>query len=326
MMTTLTENIKNKRKEKGWTQRELADALGISDKTVSRWESGVQVPDAMIIPDVARLLDTTVSELYGETRKEETVNQNDGTIKPVNLLINKRRTVIFKIISVTGLVILILITMLLCNLDIFRGSIDPYNESVRNVFFYILGGAAVALIINKMLFMLYYQKKDRFQPIYLKTDITFSAPVMSIFCAVILMIFPFMHSVHFSLWYVAAGYLICIGCIFVMIEMKRDLRKAGVSVGKAVSIISLILAGVTVLAFFGAAAGLYFAMPTHEILVTEQGVYTESIPDNLQQTVSYIRNTDYLHYSYYVFLISSVPFLAALMMNLIELMIKKEEL
>ena len=111
-----------------------------------------------------------------------------------------------------------------------------------------------------------------------------------------------------------------------MIEMKRDLRKAGVSVGKAVSIISLILAGVTVLAFFGAAAGLYFAMPTHEILVTEQGVYTESIPDNLQQTVSYIRNTDYLHYSYYVFLISSVPFLAALMMNLIELMIKKEEL
>lgn len=330
MMTTLTENIKNKRKEKGMTQRELADALGISDKTVSRWESGVQVPDALILPDVARLLGTTVSALYGESGGEEKSEnftdigeKNEQSSKP---LINKRRITVFKIISVAGMTVLILATMLLCNLDIFRGSIDPYNEGVRNVYFGVFGFAAVILIINKMLFMLYYQKKDRFQPIYLKTDISFSAPAMMIFCAVTLLILPFLLSITFSLWYVAAVYLICIGCIFVMIGMKRDLRKAGVSVGKAVSIVSLILAGVTVLAFFGAAAGLYFAMPTQEILVTEEGIYTESIPENLRQTVSYIRSTDYLHYSYFVFLFSSVPLLGTLLMNLIELMIKKDKL
>ena len=38
---TLNERIKNLRKEKGWTQLQLAEKLNVTDKAVSKWEVGV---------------------------------------------------------------------------------------------------------------------------------------------------------------------------------------------------------------------------------------------------------------------------------------------
>ncbi len=35
------EFIQRSRKEKGWTQKELAEQIGVSDKTISKWENGV---------------------------------------------------------------------------------------------------------------------------------------------------------------------------------------------------------------------------------------------------------------------------------------------
>ena len=51
------------RREKGYTQKEMAEKLFISDKAVSKWETGASVPDtAMLIP-LAELLGVTVTEL-----------------------------------------------------------------------------------------------------------------------------------------------------------------------------------------------------------------------------------------------------------------------
>ena len=51
------------RREKGYTQKEMAEKLYISDKAVSKWETGASVPDtAMLIP-LAELLGVTVTEL-----------------------------------------------------------------------------------------------------------------------------------------------------------------------------------------------------------------------------------------------------------------------
>lgn len=55
------------RKNKGFTQGELGSYLGVTNKTVSRWETGNYMPDISIIPELCRLLDVTVNELlYGE--------------------------------------------------------------------------------------------------------------------------------------------------------------------------------------------------------------------------------------------------------------------
>lgn len=55
--------IQTRRKEKELTQRQLADLLGISDKTISKWETGKGMPDLTLIPQICRILEINVNEL-----------------------------------------------------------------------------------------------------------------------------------------------------------------------------------------------------------------------------------------------------------------------
>lgn len=51
------------RKEKGYTQKELAAQLFISDKAVSKWETGVSIPDTALLIPLSDLLEVSVTEL-----------------------------------------------------------------------------------------------------------------------------------------------------------------------------------------------------------------------------------------------------------------------
>lgn len=63
---TLGEQLKHYRKEKQLTQKQLADQLFVSDKTISKWEMGKGYPDVQSLPQIARLLNTTVDDLLNE--------------------------------------------------------------------------------------------------------------------------------------------------------------------------------------------------------------------------------------------------------------------
>ena len=63
----LSENIKKLRKAKGLSQEELAIKLNVVRQTVSKWENGLSVPDSALLISLAEELDTSVSELLGET-------------------------------------------------------------------------------------------------------------------------------------------------------------------------------------------------------------------------------------------------------------------
>ena len=58
------EKITAKRKEKGLTQQELADHLGVSKPAVSKWESSQSYPDITLIPTIASYFDISVDELF----------------------------------------------------------------------------------------------------------------------------------------------------------------------------------------------------------------------------------------------------------------------
>lgn len=58
------------RKEQGLTQKELAEKLFISDKAVSKWETGYSIPDTTLLVPLAEILDVTVTELL-ECRRGE---------------------------------------------------------------------------------------------------------------------------------------------------------------------------------------------------------------------------------------------------------------
>lgn len=55
--------IAERRKHKKLTQEQLAEKLGVSSKSISRWENNVTMPDLSLVPIVASELDVQVSEL-----------------------------------------------------------------------------------------------------------------------------------------------------------------------------------------------------------------------------------------------------------------------
>ena len=62
----LSDNIKNLRKQKGYTQETLAQALNIVRQTVSKWEKGYSVPDADMLEKLSEVLEVPVSDLLGK--------------------------------------------------------------------------------------------------------------------------------------------------------------------------------------------------------------------------------------------------------------------
>lgn len=70
--------IAQKRKEKNLTQAQLAEKLGISNKTISKWETGKCMPDYSIIEILCKELDITIAELMdGEEAEENSVRVYD---------------------------------------------------------------------------------------------------------------------------------------------------------------------------------------------------------------------------------------------------------
>lgn len=62
----LSNNLKKLRVEKKYTQEQVAEHLGVSAKSVSRWECDKSMPDVMILPELARLYCVTIDDLYKE--------------------------------------------------------------------------------------------------------------------------------------------------------------------------------------------------------------------------------------------------------------------
>ena len=70
--------IAHKRKEKNLTQEQLAEKLGVSNKTVSKWETGKCMPDYSVVKNLCEELGITVAELMdGEASEEKSVRTYD---------------------------------------------------------------------------------------------------------------------------------------------------------------------------------------------------------------------------------------------------------
>ena len=66
------------RKEKGITQRDLADYLAVSDKTISHWECDKYSPDISVIPILAEYFGVTCDEILKGERKAPEYNENNS--------------------------------------------------------------------------------------------------------------------------------------------------------------------------------------------------------------------------------------------------------
>ena len=75
--------LRELRKEKNLTQEQLAEILGVSGRTVSRWETGSNMPDLAIMIELADYYDIDIKELLNGERKSEMDKELKETLKTV---------------------------------------------------------------------------------------------------------------------------------------------------------------------------------------------------------------------------------------------------
>lgn len=98
------------RKEKGLTQLELADKLHLTDRAVSKWETGRAMPDSSIMLELCGILDITVTDLLNGERVED--NRPDITEAHLLQAIKEKQEANKKVLKVEWIVIVLAIILL----------------------------------------------------------------------------------------------------------------------------------------------------------------------------------------------------------------------
>ena len=98
------ENLKTLRKQKGFSQEELATRLHVVRQTISKWEKNLSVPDADTFIRLAEVLEVSVSELLGAKIENENaasdVAEQLSRINEQLAIKNRRSRRIWKIVAI----------------------------------------------------------------------------------------------------------------------------------------------------------------------------------------------------------------------------------
>ena len=108
--------LKELRKEKEITQEELAQMLYVSARTVSRWETGTNMPDISLLVDIAEFFDVSIPEIINGERKseimeeevKETVLKLTDYAEGINQKI-KGRLLVLTVIALIGMIAFVII-------------------------------------------------------------------------------------------------------------------------------------------------------------------------------------------------------------------------
>lgn len=87
--------IAEQRKAKGYTQKELAEKLAVTDKAISRWENGHGYPDIALLEPLAEELEITIAELMHSKRRDDAdpapEQADEAVANTIDLTVTNRR-------------------------------------------------------------------------------------------------------------------------------------------------------------------------------------------------------------------------------------------
>lgn len=118
------------RKEKGLTQIQLAEMLSITDRAVSKWETGKSLPDSAIMLELCSILGITVNDLLSGEVTEMT-NYNENYEKNLVEMVKQKETtdrMLLKLEVVIGI-----LSVLILLVPIIIGSLVPMEDWLRLV-------------------------------------------------------------------------------------------------------------------------------------------------------------------------------------------------
>lgn len=143
------EFLKHLRKEKGLTQEQLAEHFHVSSRTVSRWETGNNMPDLGILIELADFYDVDIREILDGERKSESMdNETKDTLKKVaEYAAQENKKLKYKMIDMmAGSAILILFGSVLIETNGFNGTLP--ESAYHNYMSFTLGATLAALGLN----------------------------------------------------------------------------------------------------------------------------------------------------------------------------------
>ena len=121
------ENLKTLRRQRGLSQKALADRLHVVRQTISKWERGTSVPDADLLIRLAEELDTTVADLLGETISEPSdetaLSRQLSQLNSILAARNRRHRRTCRVVGLVLLcIILCFVLLIACNMVTFDRS------------------------------------------------------------------------------------------------------------------------------------------------------------------------------------------------------------
>lgn len=141
--------LKELRKEKGITQEQMAEELGVSGRTISRWETGSNMPDISLLVEIAEFFDVSIPEIIkGERKSEDMKDEAKEVAETMSDYAKAEKEQLVKSIrnmSIMGLVALIVYMVL----DV-TGFYDR-----NNLFRYAYGISEALIYVTVVMFPLY---------------------------------------------------------------------------------------------------------------------------------------------------------------------------
>ena len=147
--------ILNCRKEKGLTQEQLAEKLGVTSKSISRWENGNTMPDYSLLKDLCNELNINVNELLsGEKIKgNDYMNKSEENLIKLRKQIDKRKKIL-TIISYVFIAIIIIVFIL----NIVLNRIFPDDRHWNIIRYTFLYSGIILFIVSIVLELFKFDK------------------------------------------------------------------------------------------------------------------------------------------------------------------------
>ena len=141
--------LKDLRKDKGITQEQLAEELGVSGRTISRWETGNNMPDISLLVEIAEFFDVSIPEIIrGERKSErmkEEVKEVAETMSDYAKAEKENLVKSIRNMSIIGLIALLIYMVL--------GKTNVYDRN--NLFRYTYGISEALIYVTVLIFPLY---------------------------------------------------------------------------------------------------------------------------------------------------------------------------
>ena len=110
--------LSDERKAKGYTQKQLSELLGISDKTISKWECGNGFPEASLLLPLCNELEITVNELLTGERISQQNYKKKAEENMVNMIRekeeNKQKILLTTIIGIISTITFVTLLLVVC--------------------------------------------------------------------------------------------------------------------------------------------------------------------------------------------------------------------